>query len=71
MNAELIVSLVDPVYGPARAYCEVREGGFGVVFALEGGRRSVPAGPVYPRPRQAIRLAECLNDRIEVRPCLG
>ena len=48
-------------YGPARAYCEVREGGFGVVFGRLGGRVNEPAGPVFPRPRQAIALADLLN----------
>jgi len=51
-------------YGPARAYCEVREGGYGVVFGRDGGRVNEPAGPVFPRPRRAIDLADLLNARI-------
>lgn len=51
-------------YGPSRAYCEVREGGYGVVFGRDGGRRNELAGPVFRRPRQAIALAELLNERI-------
>lgn len=51
-------------YGPARAYCEVREGGFGVVFGRLGGRVNEPAGPVFPRPRPAIALAALLNGRL-------
>jgi len=51
-------------YGPARAYCEVRDGGYGVVFERNAGRVNEPAGPVFPRPRQAIDLAELLNQRI-------
>lgn len=51
-------------YGPARAYCEVRGGGYGVVFGRGGGRGHEPAGPVFPRPRQAIALADLLNGRL-------
>ena len=51
-------------YGPARAYCEVREGGHGVVFGRLAGRVNEPAGPVFPRPRQAIDLAGLLNERL-------
>ena len=51
-------------YGPSRAYVEVREGGYGVVFGRDGGRRNEPAGPVFPRPRAAIALADLLNDRL-------
>ena len=51
-------------YGLARCYCEVREGGFGVVFGLDAGRHHEPVGPVFRRPRQAIDLAEVLNRRL-------
>lgn len=51
-------------YGPSRAYCEVRAAGFGVVFGRDGGRVNEPAGPVFPRPRQAIALADLLNGRL-------
>jgi len=51
-------------YGLARCYAEVREGGFGVVFGLDAGRRHEPVGPVFRRPRQAIDLAEVLNERL-------
>ena len=51
-------------YGPCTAYCEVREGGFGVVFGRSGGRVNEPAGPVYARPRAAIDLADLLNGRL-------
>lgn len=51
-------------YGPSRAYCEVRDGGYGVVFGRDGGRRNEPAGPTFPRPRQAIALADLLNGRL-------
>ena len=64
--AEGIATPVDD-HGPARAYCEVREGGFGVAFGLDGGRRSESVGPAFDRPRDAIRLSEVLNDRIAVR----
>jgi hypothetical protein len=52
-------------YGPVRAYCEVRDGRHGVVFGLDGGRRPEPAGPTFRRPREAVRLAEELNRRLE------
>ena len=51
-------------YGPSRAYCEVRDGGYGVVFGRDGGRVNEPAGPVFPRPRRAIDLADLLNQRL-------
>lgn len=51
-------------YGLARAYCEVRDGGFGVVFGLDAGRRHEPVGPVFKAPRQAIELSELLNGRL-------
>jgi hypothetical protein len=47
-----------------RAYAEVRGDGFGVVFGRDAGRVHEPAGPVFPRPRQAIDLAELLNARL-------
>jgi len=50
--------------GPIRAYCEVREGGLGVVFGRDGGRVNEPAGPDFPRPRLAIDLADLLNARL-------
>lgn len=55
-------------YGPARAYCEVREGGYGIVFGRMGALVSEPVGPVFPRPRNAIDLAELLNSRITPTP---
>jgi len=51
-------------YGPARAYCVVRAGGYGVVFGRAGGRVDEPVGPVFRRPRQAIALSNLLNERI-------
>ncbi len=51
-------------FGLCRAYCEVRGGGFGVVFGLDAGRRHEPVGPVFRRPRPAIDLAELLNGRL-------
>ena len=51
-------------YGPARAYAEVRQGGFGAVFGLDGGRRNEPVGPVFQRPRPAIELSELFNRRL-------
>ena len=51
-------------YGPARAYAEVRDGGYGVVFGLDGGRVNEPVGPVFRRPRQAIALADLLDGRL-------
>jgi len=51
-------------YGLARAYAEVRGGGFGVVFGLDAGRRHESVGPVFKAPRQAIDLAELLNGRL-------
>ena len=50
--------------GPVRAYCEVRGDGFGVVFGCDGGRINEPAGPVFPRPRLAVELADLLNARL-------
>lgn len=56
-------------FGLARAYCEVRADGFGVVFGLDGGRVNEAAGPTFRRPRQAVKLAELLNGRLpEPRP---
>ncbi|MDA8238026.1 MAG: hypothetical protein M0T75_09130 [Chloroflexi bacterium] len=49
---------------PCTAYCEVRAGGYGVVVGRLGGRVNEPAGPVFPRPRQAIALADLLNGRL-------
>ena len=51
-------------FGLARAYCEVRGGGFGVVFGRDAGRVHEPVGPVFKAPRQAIDLAELLNGRL-------
>lgn len=51
-------------FGLARAYAEVRGGGFGVVFGLDAGRRHEPVGPVFKAPRQAIELSELLNGRL-------
>jgi len=51
-------------FGLARAYCEVRGGGFGVVFGRDAGRVHEPVGPVFKAPRQAIDLAEVLNGRL-------
>ena len=64
--AAIAAGIVTPVdhYGPARAYCEVREGGYGVVFGRDGGRVNEPVGPVFRAPRQAIDLAEVLNARL-------
>jgi hypothetical protein len=64
--AAIAAALATPAngYGLARAYCEVREGGFGVVFGLDAGRRHEPVGPVFRRPRQAIDLSELLNERL-------
>lgn len=61
--AEGIATPVD-AYGPCRAYCEVRDGGFGVVFGRDAGRVHEPVGPAFRRPRQAIDLAELLNARL-------
>jgi hypothetical protein len=52
------------LFGVARAYCEVRAGGFGVVFGLDGGRHNEPVGPVFGKPRPAIDLSELLNGRL-------
>ena len=51
-------------FGLARAYAEVRGGGFGVVFGRDAGRVHEPVGPVFKAPRQAIDLAELLNGRL-------
>jgi hypothetical protein len=51
-------------FGLARAYCEVRGGGFGVVFGRDAGRVHEPVGPVFKAPRQAIELSELLNGRL-------
>jgi len=61
-----IATLVD-AYGPVRAYCEVRDGGFGAVAGSDGGRVNEPAGPVFLRPRLAIDLADLLNARLIAR----
>lgn len=64
--ASIAAGIATPVdaFGIARAYCEVREGGFGVVFGLDGGRRHEPVGPTFGKPRPAIDLAELLNGRL-------
>ena len=62
-NPDDIPTPVDE-YGPARAYAEVRLGGYGVVFGIHGGLVNEPAGPVFRRPRQAIDLAKLLNQRL-------
>jgi len=64
--AVIAADIATPVdaHGPARAYCEVREGGFGVVFGPHAGRIHEPVGPVFRGPRQAIDLAELLNARL-------
>jgi len=51
-------------FGLARAYCEVRGGGFAVVFGRDAGRVHEPVGPVFKAPRQAIDLADLLNARL-------
>jgi hypothetical protein len=51
-------------YGLARAYCGLRDGGYGVLFGRDGGRVHEPAGPTFPRPRAAIALADLLNGRL-------
>lgn len=65
--AAIAAGIPTPVdeYGPARAYVEVRDGGYGVVFGLAGGRRHEPVGPVFPRPRRALDLAALLNERLD------
>jgi hypothetical protein len=64
--AAIVAGIATPVdaYGQVRAYCEVREGAFGVVFGRDGGRVNEPAGPAFPRPRLAIDLADLLNARL-------
>lgn len=64
--AAIAAGIPTPVdeYGPARAYCEARDGGHGVVFGLDGGRVNQAIGPVFPRPRSALDLAALLNERI-------
>ena len=61
--AESIETPLEGGFG-CRAYCEVRAGGFGAVFGRDAGRVHEPVGPVFPRPRQAIDLAEILNARL-------
>lgn len=61
--AEGIETPIEGRFG-CRAYCEVRGDGFGVVFGRDAGRAHEPVGPVFPRPRQAIDLAELLNARL-------
>jgi hypothetical protein len=51
-------------YGLARAYVEFREGGHRVVFGLDAGRVHEPVGPVFPKPKTAVELAELLNGRL-------
>jgi hypothetical protein len=51
-------------YGLARAYCEVRGGGFGVVFGVDVGRRNEPVGPVFAKPKTAVELADLFNARL-------
>ena len=68
--AAIVASIATPVdaYGGCRAYCQVRDGGFGVVFGRDGGRTHDPAGPVFRRPGQAIDLANLLNARLAAIP---
>jgi hypothetical protein len=61
--AEGIATPIEGRFG-CRAYAEVRGGGFGVVFGRDAGRVHEPVGPVFPRPRKAIELAELLNGRL-------
>ena len=67
MTRQEVEAIITPVdagnFGPARAYCESREDGFGVLFAREG-RRPEPVGPIFKTPREAIRLADLLNERL-------
>jgi hypothetical protein len=74
--ASLAAAIPIPVdaFGPSRAYVEaVSDGpdhalnapcshrsGFRVYFGRDGGRRREPVGPVFDRPREAVRLAELL-----------
>ena len=51
-------------FGLARAYAEVRGGGFGVVFGRDAGRVHEPVGPVFPKPKTAVELADLLNGRL-------
>jgi hypothetical protein len=66
--AAIAVGISTPAdtFGLARAYCEVRGGGFGVVFGLDGGRKNEPAGPVFPKPKTAVDLAALFNGRLSV-----
>jgi hypothetical protein len=75
--ASLAAAIPIPVdaFGPSRAYAEaVSDGpdhapdapcshrsGYRVFFGLDGGRRREPVGPVFERPREAVRLAELLT----------
>ncbi len=75
--ARLAASIPVPVdaFGPARAYAEAvcdgpdhaldapcsHRSGYRVFFGLDGGRRREPVGPVFERPREAVRLAELLT----------
>ena len=61
--AESIATSVD-AYGPCRVFCEVRDGGFGVLFGRDAGRVHEPVGPLFRRPRQAIDLALLMNARL-------
>jgi hypothetical protein len=75
--ARLAASIPIPVdaFGPSRAYAEAvcdgpdhapdapcsHRSGYRVCFGLDGGRRREPVGPVFDRPRDAVRLAELLT----------
>lgn len=67
--AAIAASIATPVdaYGPARAYCQARSDGFGVVFGRDAGRVNEPTGPTFRRPRQAIELSALLNERLPDR----
>lgn len=56
---------VDPRFGPARAYVDVRADlRYGVHFLVEGNRRQIVDEPTFRTPRPAMKLADLLNARL-------
>ena len=63
------VVAVGPDHGP-QAPC-THQTGYQVVFGLDGGRRDLPVGPVFPNRALASRLLHRLNGPMAAAPAPG